>query len=83
MIKQLILELHQVNKEDTRRFKELVCNSIEILQLDLRSFAHEFGCTVTTITRWMKGTAAPHPAMRPFVYSLLIEKLEEHEAARA
>ncbi len=79
---QLILELQQADNKDSRRFRELVCNCVEVLNFTPHDLARKFGFSVPGAKRWMLGTCSPHPIMRGAIYRSFIKLLEDHEAAR-
>ena len=74
-----LLELKEkilhVDHEDDIAFQAIVNSSMSLLGLDETYLAIRFGCSVSSITRWMNGYNAPHPAMRKIVYNTFLDKI--------
>ena len=65
------LKAAMLDPQDEAAFHRLVNETMDALHLQDEDIAREFGMTRSTATRWMDGTAVPHPAMRPPVYRTL------------
>lgn len=75
-IEYSIEELKEIllKKED---FSVAITASIDVLPLTLDVIAKKFGATLTTVSRWSEGTAAPHPALQRWVFNYLEDRLKE------
>jgi hypothetical protein len=52
------------NEPSTETFAKLVEASFHVFGTFQRELAHEFEVAVSTVSRWAKGTARPHPLMQ-------------------
>jgi hypothetical protein len=71
---------HRLESPDTRDakvFRELLSDTIDLLNMSLREVADEFAVSPSSVTRWKQGANAPHPAMRPLVFKFLARKVAE------
>jgi hypothetical protein len=78
LLRKLIQDIHAWNG-DARRFADIVRNALDIAP-DRRALAHhlagEFECAVSTVQRWAKGVASPHPLVRKLVLESIRKRLE-------
>lgn len=63
--------LRQADPKNDQQFGDLLRRGFELLGLFDKDVAREFSVSRPTVTRWRNGDNAPHPAMRPPVYSWL------------
>jgi hypothetical protein len=68
------LEAASKSATDDAMFHELVERSLRLLMLPDLDFAKLVGTNRSSINRWKNGKNAPHPAVRPRVYALLLKR---------
>ena len=73
--------LGEADPRDDAAFVKLLTSSLAALGKRQKDLAEEFTVTPSTVSRWVKGSNAPHPAMRPVVYGRLKELCKEHRLA--
>jgi hypothetical protein len=81
------LEAASRSPGDDEMFHALIERSMRLLMLTDVDFATEVGTNRSSINRWKNGKNAPHPAVRPRVYALLLKRVRlliarEERAAR-
>jgi hypothetical protein len=68
------LEAASKSPTDDALFHELVERSLRLLMLPDLEFAKLVGTNRSSINRWKNGKNAPHLAVRPRVYGLLLKR---------
>ena len=66
--------LKRANPEDATEFRRLLNEGIDLLTLLHKDVAEEFAMSRPSVTRWMNGNSAPHPALRPAIYRWLASR---------
>ncbi len=74
-LREFALRLRSVDPRDNTAFADIVRNGMAVLGVSDRELADEFEAAVSTINRWKRGVASPHPLMRPSVYRWFREQL--------
>lgn len=73
-----------IEKEtSTEAFAELVGASFQVFGTFQRELAHEFEVAVSTVSRWAKGTARPHPLLQKQIVRSLHRRVKGMIARRA
>lgn len=67
----------------TESFGTLVGESFQVFGTFQRELAHEFEVAVSTVSRWAKGTARPHPLMQKQIVRSLFRRVKGMTARRA
>ncbi len=67
----------------TEKFSELVGASFQVFGTFQRELAHEFEVAVSTVSRWAKGTARPHPLLQKQIVKSLLRRVKGMTARRA
>lgn len=82
---QLRADLEAASKSpgDDETFHALIDRSMRLLMLTDVDFATEVGTNRSSINRWKNGKNAPHFAVRPRVYALLLKRVRTHLAREA
>jgi transcriptional regulator with XRE-family HTH domain len=73
-LKELVDALRTADPKDDALFHRLLNEAMTLFGMMDKDLADGFGVSRPTVTRWKNGTNAPHPAMRPSVYSWLAKK---------
>lgn len=73
VLRDLIQSLEWVNHADDSRFGPLLLRSMQLLNIDDETIAHRFDVSRPSVFRWKNGKNAPHPKMRQYIYSFLLE----------
>lgn len=63
--------LKRANPDDAMEFRQLLNEGIDLLSLLHKDIAEEFAMSRPSVTRWMHGNSAPHPALRPAIFRWL------------
>ena len=69
--------LQAADPQDAILFQSLLVEGTELLSLQLRTVAEQFGVSPASVTRWRQGKSAPHPALRPVIYKWLQRRASE------
>lgn len=74
----LIKELERARSVSANQvlFQTLTSAVISELNLGFRDVGGLFGCTATTVERWIQGRACPHPDLHSAIYSTFIKLLK-------
>ena len=67
----------------TQAFAELVGASLQVFGTFQRELAHEFEVATSTVSRWAKGTARPHPLLQKQIVRALLRRVKGMTARRA
>jgi hypothetical protein len=67
----LLGKLEGADPNDNSLFKALVLEVMTTCDLSCADISRMFGCSVSTIRKWISGIAAPHPVMRKTVFDAL------------
>jgi len=70
-------------ESSTETFAVLVDASFQVFGTFQRELAHEFEVAVSTVSRWAKGTARPHPLMQKQIVRALLRRVKGMMARRA
>jgi hypothetical protein len=71
-IQQFIERIKSAEPQNTSEFHGILAESESVLCLSDRELARQFTISVPSVKRWRGGVSAPHPVMRPHVYSFLL-----------
>lgn len=75
-LKGLRLELSTAATTSELVFSQLVKRAMALLDLADADLSYKLDVSWTTIKRWRMGTGAPVPAIRPMVYSILMDMID-------
>ena len=67
----------------TESFGKLVGASFQVFGTFQRELAHEFEVAVSTVSRWAKGTARPHPLLQRQIVRSLLRRVKSMTTRRA
>jgi len=70
-------------ESSTEAFAELVGASFQVFGTFQRELASEFEVAVSTISRWSKGTARPHPLLQKQIVRSLVRRAKGLATRRA
>ena len=68
-LRALLEKLQTADPQDDALFHKIVDEALSLFGMMDKEFADAFRISRPTATRWRTGANAPHPAMRPVVYS--------------
>lgn len=78
LIRDFEMAVNAADPKDATLFAWTMGHCLAILQLTHQEIADALGISRPTITRWISGQNAPHPALRKAVYSWLSKRAEQH-----
>lgn len=70
-------------ESSTAKFAELVGASFQVFGTFQRELAQEFEVAVSTVSRWAKGTARPHPLLQKQIVRSLLRRAKRVTARPA
>jgi len=76
-LRALSSDLAKADPENREAFHALVGRVFALLSLKDEDFAHQFGMSRPSVTRWRNGSTAPHPAVRRQVFARLARRVRE------
>lgn len=80
-IKNLINSLENADANDDKVFHAVIRQSVQVLEIVASDLNRPFSCSIPSVQRWINGSSAPHPALRPTVYTELIKLANEKLSA--
>lgn len=75
-LQNYLAQLKGGDHQDNHLFYRMILEGRALLGLSDEDFAGELGMDVSSVGRWIALAGAPHPAMRPHVYTYLIEQVQ-------
>jgi len=76
LLEDFLEEIRAASTEDIEVFKSIVKRAREAVEIPSREFADEFEVAPSTIDRWCRGVARPHPYVRQAVYFWIMSKVD-------